>query len=69
MRSGVQERLEVIVRFLAVLELFKQGIVDLDQFENFGVLEIRRIADDELDAASVADWDAPVEPAAGPGTP
>ena len=25
------ERLEVIVRFLAVLELFKQGLVDLDQ--------------------------------------
>ena len=25
-----------IVRFLAVLELYKQGVVDLEQFENFG---------------------------------
>jgi segregation and condensation protein A len=50
-------RLDAIVRFLAVLELFKQGIVDVEQIENFGVLAVRRIADAELDAASVADWD------------
>jgi segregation and condensation protein A len=59
-------RLEVIVRFLAVLELFKQGIVDLDQAERVGELSVRRLADDErdLDAASIADWDepAPAEP-------
>ncbi len=29
--DGLVERLEVVVRFLAVLELYKQGIVDLDQ--------------------------------------
>ena len=29
--AGLAERLEVIVRFLAVLELFKQGLVELDQ--------------------------------------
>jgi len=34
------ERLEVIVRFLAVLELFKQGIVDLDQGESFGEIRV-----------------------------
>ncbi|CAA9220361.1 MAG: Segregation and condensation protein A [uncultured Acidimicrobiales bacterium] len=34
------ERLEVIVRFLAVLELFKQGMVDLDQGETFGEIRI-----------------------------
>ena len=28
--AGVDDRLEVIVRFLAVLELYKQGVVDLD---------------------------------------
>jgi segregation and condensation protein A len=38
--SGLVERLEVIVRFLAVLELYKQGVVDLDQAENFGEIEI-----------------------------
>ena len=34
------ERLEIIVRFLAVLELFKQGLVELDQSERFGDIEI-----------------------------
>jgi segregation and condensation protein A len=50
-------RLDAIVRFLAVLELYKQGIVELEQIENFGVLQVRRIADIELDRASVDDWD------------
>ncbi|CAN5115679.1 hypothetical protein BH23ACT2_BH23ACT2_07560 [soil metagenome] len=35
------ERLEVVVRFLAVLELFKQGMIDLDQPTTFGDLTIR----------------------------
>jgi segregation and condensation protein A len=34
------ERLEIIVRFLAILELFKQGLVDLDQGERFGDITI-----------------------------
>lgn len=34
------DRIDVIVRFLAVLELFKQGHVELDQTEWFGDLEI-----------------------------
>ena len=34
------ERLAIIVRFLAVLELFKQGLVDLDQGERFGDIQI-----------------------------
>jgi segregation and condensation protein A len=57
--SGVPHRLEVIVRFLAVLELYKQGIVDLTQFTNFGELLIRRLQAGEsaLDVASLADWD------------
>ena len=38
--SGLVERLEVIVRFLALLELFKQGVVELDQTERFGDIEI-----------------------------
>lgn len=38
--SGLVERLEVIVRFLALLELFKQGIVELDQTERFGDIEV-----------------------------
>ncbi len=38
--AGLVERLEVIVRFLALLELFKQGIVDLEQADRFGDIEI-----------------------------
>ena len=38
---GTAEPAVVIVRFLALLELFKQGWVDLEQPENFGVLTIR----------------------------
>jgi segregation and condensation protein A len=38
--TGLVERLEVIVRFLALLELFKQGAVELDQTERFGDIEI-----------------------------
>ncbi len=33
-------RLEVIVRFLAVLELYKQGLVDLEQASRFAELEV-----------------------------
>jgi segregation and condensation protein A len=38
--SGLIERLAVIVRFLALLELFKQGLVDLDQTEMFGDIDV-----------------------------
>jgi segregation and condensation protein A len=57
--SGAPHRLEVIVRFLAVLELYKQGIVDLTQFTNFGELLVRRlqVGESALDVASLANWD------------
>src|SRR5690606_15488579 len=38
--ADLAERIEVIVRFLAVLELYKQGVVELDQAERFGDIEI-----------------------------
>jgi segregation and condensation protein A len=38
--AGLVERLEVIVRFLALLELFKQGAVELDQPSTFGDIEV-----------------------------
>ena len=34
------DRIEVVVRFLAVLELFKQGVVELDQSETFGDITV-----------------------------
>ena len=38
--AALVERLEVVVRFLALLELFKQGLVELDQAGSFADLEV-----------------------------
>lgn len=43
---GIVERLEVVVRFLAVLELFKQGLVELDQATSFGELTVSWVGDE-----------------------
>jgi segregation and condensation protein A len=43
--GGLVDRLEVVVRFLAVLELFKQGLVDLDQPGTFGEITIVWLGD------------------------
>jgi segregation and condensation protein A len=40
-------RLEVIVRFLAVLELYKEGLIDLDQGCNFGELTITWLGEEQ----------------------
>jgi segregation and condensation protein A len=55
--AACAERLEIIVRFLAVLELFKQGLVELEQADRFGSIVIEWRADvdpSRLDPASVA---------------
>jgi len=57
---GVNEKLEVIVRFLAVLELYKQGVIDLEQSESFSDLIVVPLAPGErveLDLSSIADLD------------
>jgi segregation and condensation protein A len=38
--GALVDRLEVVVRFLAVLELYKQGFVELDQIRSFGDITI-----------------------------
>jgi len=48
------ERLEVIVRFLAVLELYKQGQVELDQADRFGDITIEWCGDADPDVAAMA---------------
>jgi segregation and condensation protein A len=40
------ERLQVVVRFLAVLELFKKGLVDLQQPLTFGDIEVVWLGED-----------------------
>ena len=59
--SDLVERLEVVVRFLAVLELYKQGWIDLQQPEALGALLViwtGRPDDDELDLDDLAFVDA-----------
>ena len=51
--ESLVERLAVVVRFLAVLELFKQGYVELDQVEHFGTITIQWVG-----ATGGADADA-----------
>lgn len=55
--AGLVERLAVVVRFLAVLELFRQGFVDLDQPRAFGDIEIVWLGRDrsELDELTPVD--------------
>ncbi len=40
------ERIEVVVYFLAILELFKQGIIDVDQVSAFGDLTVQWVGED-----------------------
>ena len=51
------ERLEIIVRFLAVLELFKRGLVDLEQAGNFGELQIVWVGPADADAEDLSTAD------------
>jgi segregation and condensation protein A len=57
---GTTERLEIVVRFLACLELYKQGLVDLEQLSTFAELRIRPLAIGEragIDLVIDAEWD------------
>lgn len=58
--SSFAERLEVVVRFLAVLELYKRGLVDLHQSSTCGELSIQWIgvADDDASVLDLATVDA-----------
>ena len=58
--ASLAERLEVVVHFLALLELFKQGLVDLCQPDTFGDIEVvwqggHVDADQALDAVDAYD--------------
>lgn len=51
------ERLEIVVRFLAVLELFKQGFIELDQARAFGDIEIIWVGSPAMGVADLAGID------------
>jgi segregation and condensation protein A len=52
--ADLVERIEVIVRFLAVLELFKQGVVEIEQPDRFGDIEVVWTPVDGVDTDSIA---------------
>jgi segregation and condensation protein A len=61
---GARTRIEVVVHFLGILELYKQGLVEIDQVETFGALVVSWCGDDggvdgdELESALVhADYE------------
>ena len=56
--GALVERLSVVVRFLAILELFKQGFVDLDQPASFGDIEIVWLGRDRTELEELAGVDA-----------
>ena len=39
--TGLVERLEIVVRFLAILEMYKQGFIELDQLDRFGDITVQ----------------------------
>lgn len=43
--AGLVERLEIIVRFLAVLEMYKQGWIEIDQSDRFGDISVEWTGD------------------------
>lgn len=47
--SAIADRIEVVVRFLAILELFKQGRVDLQQVDRFGDIEVEWVGGSDRD--------------------
>ncbi len=53
--ADLGERMEVIVRFLALLELYKQGLVDLEQAGCFADLHVCWTGGDDGAALDVAD--------------
>lgn len=56
---GLGTRIEVIVRFLALLELFKQGVIEVEQLGgNFGAIVVEWAAETDVSVAELVTADA-----------
>jgi segregation and condensation protein A len=57
--AGLVERVEMVVRFLAVLELVKQGVVEIDQATgNFGTIVVIWASEADVPVAELVTADA-----------
>ena len=56
--AGIGDKLQVIVRFLALLEMYKQGMIDLEQSERVGELRVTWLGTDAalLDELAVEEY-------------
>ena len=45
--TGAVDRVEVVVYFLSILELYKQGVIELTQLATFGTLTIEWLGVDK----------------------
>ena len=52
--SSLVDRLDIVVRFLAVLELYKQGLIDIEQASSFGEIQVVWTASPDLLGADLA---------------
>lgn len=55
--SGLMERLEIVVVFLAILEMYKQGVIDINQADRFGDISVKW-SGDEMSGDVVLDVDS-----------
>ena len=55
--EAIHDLIEVVVRFLAILELFKQGRISLEQTDRFGDIEVMWTAGDDTGFVSVMQID------------
>ena len=55
--EAIHDRIEVVVRFLAILELYKQGRVTLEQSDRFGDIEVQWTAGDDTGFEAVLSID------------
>ena len=55
--EGLADRIEIIVRFLAVLELYKQGLIELGQAVTFGDLEVTWVGEEDSVLAGMDSYD------------
>ena len=51
--SDLVDRIEIIVRFLALLELFKQGYLEIEQSEKFGDIDIVWIGEEAVSVGAI----------------
>jgi len=68
--ADCQGTVEVVARFLALLELYREELISFEQVESLGDLQVRwtgeRGTSDEVSVAAAAEWDQPDHDGTGP---